>query len=166
MRTILIFLMTTFFFLNQANAENTSIQIAQRDQGAREKPHLSSNENRRRHHSRKHNADKKMRHDRRQQRQNQRIEQGERKGTLTEEESKRLQAGQERLDQMEDRAESDGVVTDREKHRLEKAQDRQSRRIHRLKHNDKNKNENESASMPPMDEENDAAAGDQDDSEE
>lgn len=75
--------------------------------------------------------------DRREARQHARIQQGVRSGELTPEEAARLRAGQGHVRRMERRAKSDGVVTPGERVRLDHAQDRQSRRIARLKHNDR-----------------------------
>jgi hypothetical protein len=74
--------------------------------------------------------------DRREVRQHARIQQGVRSGELTRGEARSLRAGQRHVDRLEDRAKSDGVVTPRERARLNHAQNHQSRRIHRLKHNE------------------------------
>ncbi len=74
--------------------------------------------------------------DRREARQQARIRQGVRSGELTRGEAARLRAGERHIDRMEARAKSDGVVTPRERARITRAQNRESRRIHRLKHND------------------------------
>ncbi len=73
--------------------------------------------------------------DRREARQNVRIEQGVKRGELTPGEAARLRAGQRHVHRMERRAKSDGVVTPRERMQLGHAQNRQSRHIARLKHN-------------------------------
>ena len=73
--------------------------------------------------------------DRREVRQQARIQQGIRSGELTRGEARRLERGQARVDRMECRAKADGRVTLRERERLAHAQNVQSRRIHRLKHN-------------------------------
>lgn len=75
--------------------------------------------------------------DRRQNRQEDRIEHGKSSGELTEKESQALERGQDRIEKMENKAKSDGTVKRREAHRIEKMQDRQSRRIHRMKHNER-----------------------------
>ncbi|QIM53001.1 hypothetical protein [Hydrogenophaga crocea] len=72
--------------------------------------------------------------DRRQARQEQRIDQGIASGELTRPEAARLTRGQNHIDRMENRAEADGQVTGREAVRLENAQDHASRRIYRNKH--------------------------------
>ena len=73
--------------------------------------------------------------DRREARQNTRIQQGVRSGELTRGETARLRAGQRHVHRMERRAKSDGVVTPRERAHITRAQNHQSREIHRLKHN-------------------------------
>lgn len=72
---------------------------------------------------------------RRQVRQEQRIEQGRRSGSLTPREAMRLERGQGRIDRMHGRMQADGRMSRRERARLDRAQDRQSRHIHRAKHN-------------------------------
>ena len=73
--------------------------------------------------------------DARQERQDQRIDQGEASGELTDREARRLEQQQNHIERSEQRAEADGVVTARERARLERKQDRASRNIHRKKHN-------------------------------
>jgi hypothetical protein len=73
--------------------------------------------------------------ERREKRQQERIEQGTRSGQLTPREAHRLEAGQRHVDRVEDRAKADGKVTPRERRKLNRVQNHQSRRIHRLKHN-------------------------------
>jgi hypothetical protein len=72
--------------------------------------------------------------DRRQERQEQRIDKGVQSGALTPREARRVQAGQRHVEGLETRAQADGTVTPREKARLEHAQDVQSKRIYRQKH--------------------------------
>ena len=72
--------------------------------------------------------------DRREARQDARIHQGVRSGELTRGEAARLRAGQRHVDRMDSRAKADGVVTPRERARIGRAQNIESRRIHRLKH--------------------------------
>ncbi len=72
---------------------------------------------------------------RRQVRQEQRIHQGQRSGSLTPRETVRLQRGQGRIHRMHGRMQADGRMSWRERARLERAQDRQSRHIYRAKHN-------------------------------
>ncbi|HSB40504.1 MAG TPA: hypothetical protein VLK28_01640 [Methylomirabilota bacterium] len=72
--------------------------------------------------------------DRRQERQEHRIDQGVKSGTLTPRETKRLERGQRHVEKLETKAQSDGKVTAREKARLEHAQDVQSQRIYRQRH--------------------------------
>jgi uncharacterized membrane protein YebE (DUF533 family) len=72
--------------------------------------------------------------DKRQANQERRIEQGQKKGQLTEKEAARLEKGQARVQKMEERAAADGKVTKKERARIEKAQDRQSKKIYRERH--------------------------------
>ncbi len=72
--------------------------------------------------------------DKRQQNQEQRIDQGISSGSLTKPEARRLEQGQKRVERLESKAQADGTVTPAEKRRLEKAQDVQSKRIYRQKH--------------------------------
>jgi len=74
--------------------------------------------------------------DRRQDRQEQRIDKGVQSGALTPHETKKLERGQRHVEALETRAQADGVVTAREKVRLEHAQDVQSKRIYKQKHDD------------------------------
>lgn len=75
--------------------------------------------------------------ERREQRQEARIQQGVESGALNTQETARLNAGQERVDNAQAAAAADGAVTGAEKARIEKMQDRQNRRIRRLKHNNR-----------------------------
>jgi hypothetical protein len=72
--------------------------------------------------------------DRRQDRQELRIDKGVESGTLTPRETRRLERGQRRVERIETKAQADGTITGREKVRLEHAQDVQSKRIYRQKH--------------------------------
>src|SRR5688500_14837444 len=72
--------------------------------------------------------------DKRQAKQEKRIEAGQKSGQLTEKEAQRLEKGQARVQKMEDKAVADGKVSAKERARLEKAQDRQSRKIRRERH--------------------------------
>ncbi len=72
--------------------------------------------------------------DRRQDRQEQRIDKGVQSGALTPPETKKLERGQQHVEALETRAQADGTITAREKVRLEHAQDVQSKRIYRQKH--------------------------------
>lgn len=72
--------------------------------------------------------------DKRQERQERRIEEGVKSGQLTEKEAARLRKGQARIQKMEDKAMADGKMTRRERARIERAQDRQSKKIFREKH--------------------------------
>jgi polyisoprenoid-binding protein YceI len=72
--------------------------------------------------------------DKRQAKQQQRIDQGVATGQLTQGEAARLEAEQQRNAKAEERAKADGVVTAKERARLEKREDRSSRHIARQKH--------------------------------
>lgn len=69
--------------------------------------------------------------DQRQSTQQQRINEGVKKGELTKSEADRLQKGQQRVQKMEDKAKADGVVNLQERQKMERAQDKQSRDIER-----------------------------------
>ncbi len=85
------------------------------------------------------------RHDRRQNAQRARIRDGVQDGSLTRGEAARARAGQRQIRRFEKKAEADGTVSADEAAKLEKAQDRQSRRIHRMKHNEKNRSNDSAA---------------------
>jgi len=72
--------------------------------------------------------------DRRQERQEQRIDKGIESGALTPRETQKLEQGQQHIEKLETKAEADGKVTANEKARLEHAQDVQSKRIYKQKH--------------------------------
>ena len=72
--------------------------------------------------------------DKRQERQETRIEKGVQSGALNDKEAKRLEKGQQRVQKMEDKAVTDGKVTKKEKKHIEHAQDQQSKKIYREKH--------------------------------
>lgn len=72
--------------------------------------------------------------DKRQERQDKRIEQGVKSGELNKKEAARLEKGQARVQKMEDKAMADGKMTKKEKVRIEHKQDQQSRKIAREKH--------------------------------
>ena len=72
--------------------------------------------------------------DTRQERQEQRIDRGEKSGQLTQKEAARLDKGQAKVQKMENKATADGKVTKKERAKIEKAQDRQSKKIYRQKH--------------------------------
>ncbi|MBL8515796.1 MAG: hypothetical protein JNM76_02410 [Betaproteobacteria bacterium] len=78
--------------------------------------------------------------DKRQERQEKRIEQGKASGELTDKEAARLEKGQAKVQAKEDAAKADGVVTKKEKVQLEKAQDKQSKRIAKQKNDKQDKN--------------------------
>lgn len=73
----------------------------------------------------------------RQLKQQARIEQGVRSGELTAGETKRLELQQAKIQADKRKAKADGVVTPAERARLAREQNRASRRIYRLKHNDR-----------------------------
>ena len=77
--------------------------------------------------------------DKRENRQEARINQGEASGQLTDREAARLEAGQAKVDGLEAKAKADGTVTKKERVRLHSAQDVQSRRIYRQKHDGQRK---------------------------
>jgi hypothetical protein len=68
-------------------------------------------------------------------RQEHRIAQGVRSGSLTPREAMRLERGQAHVHRQMIRAHRDGKLTWRERARIERAQDAQSKRIFRAKHN-------------------------------
>jgi uncharacterized membrane protein YebE (DUF533 family) len=72
--------------------------------------------------------------DKREARQEARIEQGEKSGALTPRETARLERGQAHVQNMEANAKADGVVTRQERAKIGHAQNVQSRNIHRQKH--------------------------------
>ena len=72
--------------------------------------------------------------DRRQDRQEDRIDQGIRSGELNRREAARLERGQAHVNRLENRALADGSISRGEFHRIEQAQNEQSRRIYRQKH--------------------------------
>lgn len=78
--------------------------------------------------------------DKREQRQEKRIEQGKASGELTNREAARLEAGQDRVEAKEAAAKSDGVVTKKERASLQRTQNRQSRRVAKQKHDGQSKN--------------------------
>lgn len=78
--------------------------------------------------------------DKREQRQEKRIEQGQASGELTNREAARLEAGQDRVEAKETAAKSDGVVTKKERASLQRTQNRQSRRVAKQKHDGQAKN--------------------------
>ncbi len=73
----------------------------------------------------------------RQVRQQARIEQGVKSGELTRHEARGLERQQAKIAVDKRKAKADGVVTPRERVKLTKEQNRASRRIHRLKHNER-----------------------------
>ena len=75
--------------------------------------------------------------ERRDARQDQRIQNGVRDGSLTNGEANRLEHGQDRINRYEARARSDGVVTPGERNRIDGMQNRESRQIYADRHNDR-----------------------------
>lgn len=73
----------------------------------------------------------------RQLKQQARIEQGVKSGELTAGETKRLELQQAKITADKRKAKADGVVTPAERAKLAREQNRASRKIYRLKHNDK-----------------------------
>ena len=73
--------------------------------------------------------------DRREANQQARIAQGAASGSLTPQETQRLEKEQAHIDKAEAKAKSDGTVTAKERRRLTAMQDGASRDIHRKKHN-------------------------------
>lgn len=69
--------------------------------------------------------------------QQERIEKGERNGSLTNREAGKLERGQARDTAKEARAGADGHVGPREQNRIQTAENHQSARIHHKKHNEK-----------------------------
>lgn len=78
--------------------------------------------------------------DKREQRQEKRIEEGKASGELTNREAAKLEAGQDRVEAKETAAKSDGVVTKKERASLQRTQNRQSRRVAKQKHDGQAKN--------------------------
>jgi hypothetical protein len=72
--------------------------------------------------------------DNRQKRQQKRINQGVKSGTLTKREAVKLEAGQARTRRIERRAKADGTVTATERARLQHRENKTSRKIYRQKH--------------------------------
>lgn len=72
--------------------------------------------------------------DARQERQQQRVDQGVASGELNQREADRLQKEQDRIAGHEEKAKADGVVTKQERRKLNREQDRASRHIKREKH--------------------------------
>lgn len=91
----------------------------------------------------------KDRHERRENRQQVRIEKGVENGSLTKREEKRLKKQQQHIDRMQEKAAADGTITDQEKLRLEKAQDRANRRIMKQKHDGQGRPEDVTSPTEP-----------------
>lgn len=71
----------------------------------------------------------------REQKQQQRIQQGVQSGQLTSKEANKLEAQQNRIKATEDRMKADGNLTRAERAKLTRMQNRASRNIYRKKHN-------------------------------
>jgi hypothetical protein len=69
--------------------------------------------------------------------QQQRIEQGIQSGQLTNREVGNLEKGQAKVDRKEARAGANGHISAAEQHNIQAAENQQSRKIHREKHNDR-----------------------------
>ena len=78
--------------------------------------------------------------DKREARQQARINQGVKSGQLTPKEANRLEKQQTRIKANEAKAKSDGKVTPKERAKLMREQNRASRNIYRKKHNEKTVN--------------------------
>ena len=72
--------------------------------------------------------------DKRQEKQNQRIQKGVDSGQLNQKEAARLEKGQDHVQKLEDKALQDGKITKKDKIRIEHSQDVQSKRIARQRH--------------------------------
>ncbi|MCG3193204.1 MAG: hypothetical protein DIJKHBIC_02454 [Thermoanaerobaculia bacterium] len=72
--------------------------------------------------------------DKRDQKQETRIQQGEKSGELTDKEAAKLEAGQAKVDAREAAAKADGNVTKKERAELQHARDKQSAKIYKQKH--------------------------------
>ncbi len=72
--------------------------------------------------------------DNREHRQQRRIRQGVRSGSLTRREAARMERQQRRTRHIEAKAKSDGTVTPRERARIQRRENRTSRHIYRQKH--------------------------------
>lgn len=76
--------------------------------------------------------------DQRQQRQEQRIDNGIESGQLTQGEARRAEARQQHIDNVENRMRADDGRLDRQERRvLNRKQNKASRQIHRMKHNNR-----------------------------
>jgi hypothetical protein len=75
--------------------------------------------------------------DRRERRQQKRIEQGEKSGQLTPREARNLERRESKIQRDKAKAKSDGKVTPAERRKLNREENRTSRAIHRKKHNNR-----------------------------
>lgn len=73
--------------------------------------------------------------DKRQEHQAKRIEEGVKSGKINEAEEAKLEEGQAKIEEVESKALEDGKATNKEKRHLDRMQNRQSKKIHRMKHN-------------------------------
>lgn len=85
--------------------------------------------------------DQTPRVEKREARQQKRIDRGVKSGKLTPHEASRLEKQQAKIKNDESKAKSDGKVTPREHAKLKREQDRANRNIHRKKHNAKTANQ-------------------------
>lgn len=77
--------------------------------------------------------------DNRQHRQQRRIKQGVKSGSLTKREAVKLEAGQAKTRRLERKAKADGTVTVKERATLQHRENKTSRRIYRQKHDSQNR---------------------------
>jgi hypothetical protein len=77
--------------------------------------------------------------DARQARQEQRIDNGVKNGSLTPAETRQVERQQDRIERAETKAEADGKITRKEAAGIEARQDKASHHIHRAKHNRRNR---------------------------
>ena len=75
--------------------------------------------------------------DRRERRQQKRIEQGVRSGELTPREANKLERRESKIQRDKEKAKADGKVTPAERRKLNREQNRTSRAIYRKKHNNR-----------------------------
>jgi hypothetical protein len=73
--------------------------------------------------------------DKRQENQAKRIEEGINSGKINQAEEAKLEQGQARVEEAEAKVQADGKTTRKEKRHLNRMQNRQSKKIHRMKHN-------------------------------
>jgi Skp family chaperone for outer membrane proteins len=76
----------------------------------------------------------------RQRRQNHRVEQGVQSGELTQQEQNKIEHQEAKVDNLEEKLRADGDLSKKDKAKLDVAQDRTSRSIYRKKHNKRDRN--------------------------